>query len=202
MFMFKAQFGNDAPLPSKAPTTEKTKIKGNLWYPDLDSLMVALSLHECIDNETISCSSSESFELEENTVRFGTLEIREYKVTKGEHPFCRDGLALSLDWEYKQLPSINIEHLEDDVEDDAEFYDQDDLDDEEMAQEEGLRDDNVDYINTRPKRLNYFERRLLLEQVGFKVEDCYGDVRSSVWLGVDEELPPTDEDDEEHIDSL
>lgn len=174
----------------------------NLWYPDLDSLMVALSLHgNSDDEETLSLSSSESYDLDQG-VRFGTIEIREYQVIKGEHPFCRDGLAMSLGWEYKQNPSINIEEVDDDIEDEHDYDDDDsfgeDYSDQEFLDEdeEDTRDDNIDYINTRPKRLNYFERRLLLEQAGHKVEDCYGEVRSSIWLCVDEELPPDDDNEE------
>jgi hypothetical protein len=33
-------------------------------------------------------------------VRFSNVEIREYALVVGDHPYCVDGLALSLDWRY------------------------------------------------------------------------------------------------------
>lgn len=189
----------------KQRIVEKPRVQ--IWYPDLDSLMVALNLTED-DNETRSMSSLESFDFEDRRVRFGTVDVREYKVEKGDHPFCKDGLALSLGWEYTQAPSIEIEELdeEDDEGSDEEIDDNDSFDQESIDEEdfEDDRTDNIDYINTRPKRLNYFERRLVLEQVGYKVEDCYGDIRSSIWIGVDDELPPLEdeEDDDNFITPL
>jgi hypothetical protein len=183
----------------KHPSVEKRKEHSQIWYPDLDNFMVGLNLVD--DNDTISLSSSESSLIEEKTVRFGKVEIREYKVIIGDHPFCKDGLALSLDWEYKQLEATTIEEFVDEVEEDEE----DDYDETSFPGSQGeegyddYQENNVDYINIRPKRLNYFERRLLLEQVGFKIEDCYGDLRSSIWVCVDSELPPVDDDDEESL---
>lgn len=192
MFLTSAYFFIDAPpsVPSeKQPSVAKSKRQDNtLWYPDLDSLMVAFNLSDGGDSDTISCSSSES---EGKTVRFGTVDVREYKVIKGDHPFCKGGLALSLDWEYNSLGSIQIEDVENYSGDEAtKSIDQ-------SRPCNGERGDSlIECAKRRPKRLNYFERRLLLEQTGFKVEDCYGDIRSSIWLCVDEELPPEDDDSE------
>jgi hypothetical protein len=192
MFLTSAYFYIDAP-PSetleKQPSVEKSKRQENtLWYPDLDSLMVAFNLSDGGDGDTISCSSCES---EVKTVRFGTIEVREYKVIKGDHPFCKGGLALSLDWEYNTIGSIQIEDFEKySAHEATKSLDQSRPCDSELG--EHLND----CAKRRPKRLNYFERRLLLEQTGFKVEDCYGDIRSSIWLCVDEELPPEDDDSE------
>jgi len=167
-----------------------------VWFPDLDSLMVSLSLAD-YENDTLSLSSTESHEMLEKTVRFGTIDIREYAVVHGDHPFCKDELAMSLDWEYRQTESVRIDEIdEDDIKmEDDEIQETDTEEDNNEDNNEDYRDDNIDYINTRPKRLNYFERRLVLEQVGYRVEDCYGDIRSSIWIGVDNELPPDDDED-------
>jgi hypothetical protein len=187
MFLTRAQFFIDTPPSEKQPSVEKSKQQRNaVWYPDLDSLMVAFNLNEGAESDTISCSSSES---EMKTVRFGTIEVREYKVIKGDHPFCKGGLALSLDWEYNTVGSIQIESLENDSADEA----SESIDHSHPCDAE-IGDSANDCAKRRPKRLNYFERRLLLEQTGFKVEDCYGDIRSSVWICVDEQLPPDDDD--------
>jgi hypothetical protein len=42
-----------------------------------------------------------------NVVRFAEeIEFREYSITVGEHPFCKDGLALTLDWESAEEYSL------------------------------------------------------------------------------------------------
>jgi len=151
-----------------------------------DSLMVSLNLVDG-ENDTLSLSSTESYETLERTVRFGTIDIREYTVIQGDHPFCKDSLAMSLGWDYKQMKSVRIDEIN---EEDGKMEYNELLETDTENNNENIRLNNVDHINTRPKRLNYFERRLVLEQVGYKVEDCYGDIRSSIWIGVDNELPP------------
>jgi len=171
----------------------------HVWCSDLNSLLARLNL-VTDDSDTISMSSSDSYELEEKMVRFGSVEVREYEVTQGDHPFCKDGLALSLDWNYREAGSFRIKETEENKHIDCKNNEAPMNGDDKCAAKEELRADNIDYINTRPKRLNYFERRLVLEQVGFTVEDCYGDIRSSVWVGVDDELPPDDDDDDDSYD--
>mmetsp|Transcript_33497 Transcript_33497/g.50528 ORF Transcript_33497/g.50528 Transcript_33497/m.50528 type:complete len:220 (+) Transcript_33497:76-735(+) len=167
-----------------------------VWCPDLNSLLAPLNLAND-DSDTISMSSSESYDVEEEKmVRFGSVEIREYEVTQGDHPFCKDGLALTLDWKYRRVASFLIEESEINKSIDCQNYATPIKDDDQYNSTTEMRDDNVDYINTRPRRLSYFERRLVLEQVGFTVEDCYGEIRSSIWVGVDDQLPPDNDDDD------
>lgn len=48
-------------------------------------------------------------------VHFGQVEIREHAVTLGDHPYCRDGLCLELDWKHSRqtrIVSINAMELE------------------------------------------------------------------------------------------
>jgi hypothetical protein len=182
MFTFGMQLSNDTHSQCTWHDVEKRKKRGNVWFPDLDSLMVAFNINDTGEDDTRSCSSSDSLELEEKCVRFGTIDIREYKVINGDHPSCKDGLALTLDWEYVVLEPMDI--------------------DETPQQGSASEEMNSSHLPetkneiSRPKRLNYFERRFLLEQAGYKVMDCYGDVRSSIWVCIDEELPPLDGDDE------
>mmetsp|Transcript_38980 Transcript_38980/g.44470 ORF Transcript_38980/g.44470 Transcript_38980/m.44470 type:complete len:207 (-) Transcript_38980:123-743(-) len=174
-------------------SSSKVKAGVQAWCPDLNSLMVTLNLVDD-ENDTLSMSSTESHEILKKTVRFGTIDVREYAVIQGDHPFCKDGLALSLDWQYRQLESVRIDETVDGEEyEDMEYNQLLEAYTENDVKENSYRYDNVDYINTRPRRLNYFERRLVLEQVGYIVEDCYGDIRSSIWLGIDNELPPDDD---------
>ena len=39
-------------------------------------------------------------------VRFSNVEIREYALVVGDHPFCSDGLALSLDWRHSPYTTV------------------------------------------------------------------------------------------------
>jgi hypothetical protein len=61
-----------------------------------------------IDDDVSSSSGSSSGRKSSSSsslskrVSFSTVEVREYSLTVGEHPFCKDGLAISLDWHYNQ----------------------------------------------------------------------------------------------------
>jgi hypothetical protein len=46
------------------------------------------------------------------TVRFGSIERREYNRVVGDHPDVRVGPPLSFSWEYGVLPSVNIDEYE------------------------------------------------------------------------------------------
>jgi hypothetical protein len=56
---------------------------------------------------------STSVEKREKHVRFSNVEIREYALTVGDHPYCPDGLALSLDWGYSPQTTVKSVVLED-----------------------------------------------------------------------------------------
>jgi hypothetical protein len=45
-------------------------------------------------------------------VRFGEARIREYAITVGDHPTCKDGLPLSLDWAHSPEWVYDIDDLE------------------------------------------------------------------------------------------
>lgn len=61
-------------------------------------------------------SSSSSFKKNQKTskVRFSpTLEVRTHSIVLGDHPFCEDGLALELGWDYedsKDICGCGLEH--------------------------------------------------------------------------------------------
>ena len=66
-----------------------------------------------------SCSSSSCSKKDYNDsylkgspVCFGTVTIRAYEITIGDHPSCKEGPSLSLGWEYKQLKEIPIDVFE------------------------------------------------------------------------------------------
>ena len=44
------------------------------------------------------------------SVSFSSVEVREYAVTVGDHPFCFDGLPLTLDWEH--TPDATVYDIE------------------------------------------------------------------------------------------
>lgn len=41
-------------------------------------------------------------------VSFANVQVREYAVTVGDHPFCYDGLPLTLDWEHAPDPPVEF----------------------------------------------------------------------------------------------
>ena len=45
-------------------------------------------------------------QLPRRRVSFHQIEVREYSITVGDHPFCYDGLPLSLDWEHTDEVTI------------------------------------------------------------------------------------------------
>lgn len=45
-------------------------------------------------------------------VAFDTVSVRVYDQCLGDHPCCSDGLPLSLDWTYRQNPSVDIDTYE------------------------------------------------------------------------------------------
>mmetsp|Transcript_1555 Transcript_1555/g.2130 ORF Transcript_1555/g.2130 Transcript_1555/m.2130 type:complete len:198 (-) Transcript_1555:68-661(-) len=157
---------------------------------NLNNLFVTLNLSTAADttsiddeNDTLSMTSSDrSCEMEEEkTVRFGPVEIREYSVIQGDHPTCKGGLALSLGWKYQTMGNFEIEDLED-----RGSFD----DDEEDNDDDCSCGDTVDISKKRPRRLNYFERRMILERTGFIVGDGHGRSKCSVWIGFDDHYMP------------
>jgi hypothetical protein len=51
-------------------------------------------------------SPASGAEKRRKTVSFKGAEIREYGVTAGDHPCCRDGFALTLDWGYSEVAEV------------------------------------------------------------------------------------------------
>jgi len=58
-----------------------------------------------------SSSFSELDQLKKR-VHFGDIEVREYGVTLGDHPDCVRGPPISLDWDYVELESKDLETYE------------------------------------------------------------------------------------------
>lgn len=79
-----------------------------------------------------------------NKVRFGKAKVREYSLTVGDHPICKDGLALSLDWNHSAERVYNVDEYE-------------------RIQR---RKRNTAYRGRRTSRLDYWQRREILQRVG------------------------------------
>lgn len=105
-----------------------------------------------------SCGTEEFFDFEDlsnalqlmekwkkrNKVRFGKAKVREYSLTVGDHPICKDGLALSLDWNYSAERVYNVDAYE----------------------RHRLRKRKSAYRGRRTSRLDYWQRREILQRVG------------------------------------
>ena len=109
-----------------------------------------------------SCGTEEFFDLEEisstlnlienwqklhRRVRFGSARVQEYAITVGDHPICRDGLALSLDWGHSKEKVYDIDDYED------------------SRQRKNQRR-GVSRRRRRVSKLDYWQRREILNRVG------------------------------------
>lgn len=108
-----------------------------------------------------SCGTEEFFDFEElsgslnlignwhklhRRVRFSSIHVQVYAIIVGDHPICRDGLALSLDWSHSKEQIFDI--------DDFEFNRR------RKNQRKGIR--------RRVSKLDYWQRREIFNRVG-----CY-----------------------------
>eukprot|EP00535_Pseudo-nitzschia_heimii_P003187 CAMPEP_0197174518 /NCGR_PEP_ID=MMETSP1423-20130617/1006_1 /TAXON_ID=476441 /ORGANISM="Pseudo-nitzschia heimii, Strain UNC1101" /LENGTH=259 /DNA_ID=CAMNT_0042623459 /DNA_START=104 /DNA_END=883 /DNA_ORIENTATION=+ len=82
-----------------------------------------LLLSDSEESSFASCGTEDFFDFEEIThtlnlienwqklhrkVRFGSVRVQEYAITVGDHPICKDGLALSLDWAHSEEKVYDI----------------------------------------------------------------------------------------------
>jgi len=108
-----------------------------------------------------SCGTEEFFDLEDlsgtlnlienwqklhRRVRFSSIHVQVYAIIVGDHPICRDGLALSLDWSHSKEQIFDI--------DDFEFS--------------RRRKNHRKGIKRRVSKLDYWQRREIFNRVG-----CY-----------------------------
>lgn len=86
-----------------------------------------LVLSDSEDSSFASCGTEEFFDLEEishtlnlmenwqklrRKVKFGSARVQEYAITVGDHPICKDGLALSLDWAHTEEKVFDVNSYE------------------------------------------------------------------------------------------
>ncbi len=86
-----------------------------------------LILTESEDSSFASCGTEEFFDLEEisnslklienwkkhhRRVKFSSVRVQEHAITVGDHPICKDGLALSLDWAHAEEKVYDIDNYE------------------------------------------------------------------------------------------
>ena len=158
---------NDTPINEVLPCHSPMR-NVPLSYDRLDILCHSkydcapgLMLSDSEESSYASCGTDDFFDFEEisNTlnlienwqklnkkVRFSSTRVQEYGITVGDHPICKDGLALSLDWVHGA----------------EKVYDIDDY--------ESHRQSAIRYGGTkrrrRVSRLDYWQRREFLVRVG------------------------------------
>jgi len=139
-------------LPATAPTA--ADFSSSSWFPPTSAS------YSIQNNAAASESKEQSTRKKKKIVRFApSLEIRTHSLVLGEHPWCEDGLAIDLGWEY----------------DDS----HDDCMQQQQEQEQQLLFTRRSSISTRlrhnrgsPRRRSYLERkRLLLEVGGYTKEE-------------------------------
>jgi hypothetical protein len=94
--------------------TRHHKIDPHEDPPHLESLDSDDSV--CTDDdsssEDLNTSLSETIKKQDRRVRFDTIQVREHAITIGDHPFCSDHLALTLDWKHSEESVFNIDVYE------------------------------------------------------------------------------------------
>jgi hypothetical protein len=61
---------------------------------------------------TSTCSAKKKGRTTSSSVRFSTVSVRSFDRIVGDHPCCHEGPALSLDWEYCELPEVSVDMYE------------------------------------------------------------------------------------------
>ena len=72
-----------------------------------DASSVDSALYES-DSSLLSATNNKSKRHLKRRVSFQKIEVREYSLTVGDHPYCRDGLPLQLDWAHGPSTEISI----------------------------------------------------------------------------------------------
>lgn len=107
-----------------------------------------------------SCGTDEFFDIQDissslnlinwqklhRRVRFSSTHVQEYAITVGDHPICREGLALSLDWVHSNEKIYDIEDFE------------------LNRRRKNLRRGAI--RRQRVSKLDYYQRREILNRVG------------------------------------
>mmetsp|Transcript_2954 Transcript_2954/g.4446 ORF Transcript_2954/g.4446 Transcript_2954/m.4446 type:complete len:207 (+) Transcript_2954:326-946(+) len=105
-----------------------------------------------------SISSSEEDPEAQNKKRrhvsFSTVEVREYNIIVGDHPFCKGGLPISLDWGYKGKRDYCLNAYE-----------------ENRMRLKDLRQSRIKQISSSPKKLDYRQRKQRLAHVAGVTKD-------------------------------
>jgi hypothetical protein len=52
------------------------------------------------------------FKNDRKTVSFASIEIRNYSIVFGDHPYCNDGLPLSLGWDFDGINLLSLDTYE------------------------------------------------------------------------------------------
>jgi hypothetical protein len=97
-------------LPKHAATIAATATAPAIEDSSIDDASSCSIWNECDDASTIlsTYSKSSTHNRIGRRVSFSTIETREYNITVGDHPLCRDGLPLQLDWDHSEEVVINI----------------------------------------------------------------------------------------------
>lgn len=83
-------------LSSQDHTTDTASVDSTLYESD-----------SCLTTSS-ACSNNGGKLRLRRRVSFQKIEIREYNVTVGDHPLCRDGLPLQLDWEHVDSTEVSM----------------------------------------------------------------------------------------------
>lgn len=147
-------------IREKAATSHYNCYSGYGCVPGLvlsdseESSFASCGADEFFDLDDISSSLNliENWQKLHRKVKFSSVSVQEHAITVGDHPICKDGLALSLDWAHAEEKVYNID-----------FY-------------ESLREKSTQLRRMKRRRrvskLDYWQRRETLIRVGnFSAKD-------------------------------
>jgi len=74
---------------------------------------ISTTKNECCTQEILHTKASAPEETQEKRkVHFGTVEVRDYDMILGDHPCCRYGPPLTLDWDYLEYEPLDVNEYE------------------------------------------------------------------------------------------
>jgi len=100
-------------LKSSIPQPPQPKQEStSLILPALMRLELEDEYSSCDENSLRCSSRSLTTSPSQRKVGFANVNVREYKVTVGDHPCCANGCPLTLDWEYQSEQVLSLDMYE------------------------------------------------------------------------------------------
>jgi hypothetical protein len=101
----EVEFAEDDSQPSLACTVSSSSDSGSEENSSLDTSLHSSSANNDSHHDKVQQQQQEQVPPPKRRISFAkSVQVREHAVTVGDHPFCFDGLPLTLDWEHAEFP--------------------------------------------------------------------------------------------------